>query len=155
VLTPHYNGDAGELKTLPMMVLVNGDTSGGGELIAAALQDNERARIAGQRTRGKGSIQKMFPLPAHGATLKLTSSILIRPNGKKLHRFTDSKPRDDWGVRPSEGLDFRVSPAMSRQVREWWQAQTLRPGASRERLPLDDPENDPQRQLALQVLRDR
>ena len=41
----------------PVVVLVNGETSGGGELIAAALQDHGRAAVAGQRTVGKASIQ--------------------------------------------------------------------------------------------------
>jgi hypothetical protein len=72
-----------------------------------------------------------------------------------MNRFPDSKPGDDWGVRPNDGLEFRVSPAMNQQVREWWLAQTLRPGSSREALPLDNPANDPQRQLALQALRER
>jgi carboxyl-terminal processing protease len=147
--------DDGPFRDLPMLILVNQDTSGGGELIASALQESNRAKIAGQRTRGKASVQIMHPLPVHGAYLKLTSLIFVTSSRKNLHRFPDSKPSDDWGVRPSDGLDFRVSPAMSRQVRDWWQAQTLRPGSSRERLPLDDPENDPQRQLALQALRER
>jgi carboxyl-terminal processing protease len=138
-----------------MMVLVGPETSGGGELIAAALQESGRGKIAGQRTRGKASVQVMHPLPARGAFLKLTNAVFVTPNRKNLHRFPDSKPRDDWGVRPEDGLEFRVSPAMNRQVREWWVAQTLRPGSSCERLPLDDPENDPQRQLALQALRER
>jgi carboxyl-terminal processing protease len=149
------NKEPGPFGSLPLMLLVGKDTSGAGELIAAALQDHKRAFVAGQRTRGKASIQMMVALPARRAHLKLTTAIFIRPNGKNLHRFPDSKPRDDWGVRPDDGMDFRVSPAMAQQVREWWVAQTLRPGWSRERLPLDDPENDPQRQLALQALRER
>src|SRR5262249_8220681 len=71
---------SGPFRSLLVVVLVNGDTSGGGELIAAALQDNKRALIAGQRTRGKGSIQTLHPISVHGAMFKLTSSILIRPN---------------------------------------------------------------------------
>jgi C-terminal peptidase prc len=149
------NKEIGPFRDLPITVLVNGETSGGGELIAAALQDHKRALIAGQRTRGKASIQIIRALPARGTSWKLTSALLVRPSGKNLNRFPDSKPSDDWGVRPNDGLEFRVSPAMNQQVREWWIAQTLRPGSSRERLPLDDPANDPQRQLALQALRER
>jgi carboxyl-terminal processing protease len=147
--------EEGPFCNVLVLVLVNHETSGGGELIAAALQESNRAKIAGQRTRGKASVQVMHPLPIHGAYLKLTSLVFVTAKGKNLHRFPDSKLRDDWGVRPDDGLEFRVSPAMNQQVREWWVAQTLRPGSSRERLPLDDPENDPQRQLALQALRER
>jgi carboxyl-terminal processing protease len=145
----------GPFLKVPIMMLVNEETTGGGELIASALKESNRAKLAGQRTRGKASIQVIRPLPVHGAYIKLTSLTFVTAKGKNLHRFPDSKPRDDWGVRPDEGLEFRVSSAMNRQVRDWWAAQTLRPGSSRERLPLDDPENDPQRQLVLQALKER
>jgi carboxyl-terminal processing protease len=149
------NPEPGPFVDVPMLVLVNVETSGGGELIAAAIQDQRRAVIAGQRTRGKASVQTMTALPARGAFMKLTTAVFLRPSGKNLNRFPDSKPSDDWGVRPDAGLEFRVSPEMNRQLREWWAAQTLRPGGSHERLPLDDPNADPQRQLALQALRAR
>jgi carboxyl-terminal processing protease len=137
---------------LPLVVLVNGETSGGGELIAAALQDRKRAAVVGQRTLGKASIQTMIALAAPGAGLKLTTGTFVRPSGKNLHRFADSKPTDDWGVRPDPDHEFRTSPDLARQLRAWWLVQTLRPGPSREALPLDDPTADPQLQAALSAL---
>jgi carboxyl-terminal processing protease len=144
----------------PIVVLINAETSGGAELIASVLQDNRRAQIAGQRSLGKGSVQKIekfddIPeirgsLPRAG--FKLSEGMLIRPNRRNLHRFADSKGTDDWGVRPDPKLEFRVSADLGRQLREWWQLQDLRPGSSDETLPLDDPIADPQRQAALQVL---
>jgi len=143
----------------PVVVLVNGDTTGGGELIAAALQDHKRAVVAGQRTRGKGSIQTPLPLSLQTEggrfemlELKLTNGTFLRPSGKSLNRFADSKPTDDWGVRPDPKLETRVSPELSRRLKEWWREQSLRPGASNKALPLDDPEEDPQRQAALKAL---
>jgi carboxyl-terminal processing protease len=144
--------DESKVLDVPLVVLVNAETSGGAELIAAALQDNGRARIAGQRTRGKASIQTTVGLPVPSTGLKLTSGTFLRPSGKNLHRFPDSKPGDDWGVRPDPGLEVRTSAALSRQLKEWWLLQTLRPGPSREALPLDDPHADPQRHAALQAL---
>jgi carboxyl-terminal processing protease len=149
--------EEGEKKFLdmPVVVLVNGETSGGAELIAAALQDNQRAVVCGTRTRGKASIQSApdgLPVPNTDAGLKLTTGTFVRPNGKGLHRFPDSKPGDDWGVRPEPRLEFRVSPELNRQLREWWLLQTLRPGSVDAVLPLDDPANDPQRQAAVQEL---
>jgi C-terminal peptidase prc len=144
----------------PVVVLVNGQTTGGGELIAAALQDHKRAAVAGQRTRGKGSIQTPMTVALFGdggrvdgtLELKLTSGTFVRPNGKALNRFADSKPTDDWGIRPDPGLEFRVSAELGRRLKDWWQRQTLRPGASDKALPLDDPLMDPQRQAALKAL---
>jgi carboxyl-terminal processing protease len=84
--------------------------------------------------------------------LKLTSGTFERPSGKNLHRFPDSKPADDWGVRPDADGECRVSPELGRRLREWWGRQSLRPGASNERLPLDDPSADPQRQAAVEAV---
>jgi carboxyl-terminal processing protease len=139
----------------PMVVLVNGDTSGGAELIAAALQDNNRAVVMGQRTLGKASVQSLVALEVGNLGLKLTTGTFLRPSGKGLHRFPDSKPSDDWGVQPDPKYEVRVSAELSRQLRDWWMLQTLRPGWSNEALPLDDPTVDPQQQAALRVLRER
>jgi carboxyl-terminal processing protease len=155
-----YKAEGGtERKFLnfPIVVLVNGETTGGGELITAALQDHHRAAVAGQRTRGKGSIQT--PSYVHLVNvgvpleLKLTNGTFLRPSGKNLGRFADSKASDDWGVKPDEGLEFRTSADLARRLKEWWQQQALRPGASHKALPLDDPDQDPQRQAALKALR--
>jgi carboxyl-terminal processing protease len=158
-----YKAGGSELPVfprVPVIVLVNGETTGGGELIAAALQDHKRAAVAGQRTRGKGSIQSPTYVPLSGEggrpdgqlQLKLTNGTFLRPSGKSLVRFADSKPSDDWGVRPDAGLELRASADLSRQLKEWWHAQSMRPGTSNKSLPLDDPEQDPQRQAALKAL---
>ena len=87
----------------PLMVLVNGETMGGGELIACALQDNGRAVVAGQRTVGKASIQSPIYINSlPGWTFKLTAGTFVRPSGKNLQRFPDSTTKDDWGVRAGQ-----------------------------------------------------
>jgi carboxyl-terminal processing protease len=150
-----YKAEAdGFFTDLPLIVLVNGETMGGAELIAAALEDNRRATIAGQRSFGKASVQSMVSLPYGEMALKLTTGNFLRPSGKALHRFPDSKPGDDWGVRPAPALEIRLSSDLSAQLREWSLLQGLRPGPSAEVLPLDDPEKDPQRQRALMGLRE-
>jgi carboxyl-terminal processing protease len=137
----------------PMVVLLNGETSGGAELIAAALQDHDRAWVAGQRSRGKANIQKIMGLPLAGAGLRLTIGTFQRPCGQNLHRFPDSTTADDWGVCPEPELELRLSPDLTRQLRQWWQEQTDRPGQATRVLPLDDLTADPQRHAALQALR--
>jgi carboxyl-terminal processing protease len=149
---PYKTGKEGKFTDFPILVLVNRETSGGGELIAAALQDHQRAVIAGRRTRGKASIQTVMPLAVSGCGMKLTSGVFVRPSGKNLHRFPDSKPADDWGVSPDPDRELRISPNLDAQLREQWQQQTLRPGWSREMLPLDDPMADPVRYEALRML---
>jgi carboxyl-terminal processing protease len=134
----------------PMVVLINGDSTGGGEIIASALQDHHRAVLVGQRTHGKGNVQTLLSIGSVG--IKVTSGTIVRPSGKPLHRFPDSKPDDPWGVQPDAGHEFRVSAEVTRTLRTWWEEQTMRPGSSTQRLPLDDPFVDPQRNAALETL---
>ena len=69
--------------TAPMAVLVNRGTAGPGELVAAALQDNERAELVGEHTFGDGTQQKTFELPDGGALI-LSVAKYESPSGKKL-----------------------------------------------------------------------
>jgi C-terminal peptidase prc len=142
-------------STYPILVLINSETAGGAELIAAALQDNGRAAVAGQRSLGKGSIQTPIQLPGlPGYQFKLTGGTFTRPNGKNLQRYPDSPSADDWGVRPDTSRSLPMTPDLVRDLREQTVLYTLRPGDSREALLLDDPEYDTQRQAALRMLRE-
>jgi carboxyl-terminal processing protease len=138
----------------PVLVLVNGETTGGGELIAAALRDNGRAVLAGTRTYGKASIQWPMAVPAlPGYSMKLTGGMYTRPNGKNLQRFPDSKPEDDWGLRPDPGYEIPMSADLGRELKKLHLLYALRPGGSREAMELDDPAADPQRVRALKLIR--
>jgi carboxyl-terminal processing protease len=144
-----------KFKDVPLLVLVNGETSGGGELIAAALQDNDRAKIAGQRTLGKASVQT--PIYLNGIAdraFKLTAGTFVRPSGKNLQRFSTSKPEEDWGVRPDQGFAIPVSPGLGTRLKAWHSLYALRPPDSREAMDLDDPEADPQRFRASRLLKE-
>jgi len=76
--------------TSPVVVLVNRGTAGPGEIVAAALMDNKRADLVGEKTFGEGSQQKTFELP-DGAALILSVAKYESPSGKKL---------EDEGVTP-------------------------------------------------------
>ncbi len=65
-------------ETLPLVVLVNGGTASGAEILTAALQDNRRAQVIGSGTYGLASVATLFPLP-NGGALKLTTSRYLRP----------------------------------------------------------------------------
>src|SRR5215472_6443709 len=69
--------------TAPLVVLVNRGTAGPGELVAAALLDNHRADLVGEKTFGEGAQQKTFEL-ADGAALILSVAKYESPSGKKL-----------------------------------------------------------------------
>jgi carboxyl-terminal processing protease len=69
--------------TAPVVVLVNRGTAGPAELVAAALMDNKRAEVVGEKTFGEGVEQKTFELP-DGAMLILSVAKYESPSGKKL-----------------------------------------------------------------------
>lgn len=69
--------------TAPVVVLVNRGTAGPAELVAAALLDNKRADVVGEKTFGEGTQQKTFELPG-GAALILSVAKYESPSGKKL-----------------------------------------------------------------------
>jgi carboxyl-terminal processing protease len=69
--------------TAPVVVLVNRGTAGPAELVAAALLDNKRADLVGEKTFGEGAQQKTFELP-DGAALILSIAKYESPSGKKI-----------------------------------------------------------------------
>ncbi len=97
---------AGVHTDFPMAVLVNHYSASASEILAAALQDNGRAKIVGERTWGKGSVQNVIELDGGKSALKLTTAEYHRPNGHNIHRRDKAKDSDEWGVMPDE--DFKV-----------------------------------------------
>ena len=82
-----WKADAAEqLAGLPMVVLINGRSASAAELVAAALQENGRATIMGQRSYGKGSVQAMMSLGKDKGALRLTTSIYYGPSGRTVQR---------------------------------------------------------------------
>ena len=144
---------------LPLAVLIGPDTSGAAELIAAALQDSERAKIIGQRSRGKSTIQNTnqnamqlqnnnpYRIPF---SYRLTVGVFMRPSGKNLHRMPGATAADDWGVRPD--VDVVLPAQMRRQVRAWWFEHDTRPVDSLEPTKIDDIKNDPVLEAAVKLL---
>lgn len=69
--------------TAPLAVLVNRGTAGPAEIVAAAIQDNKRGDLVGERTFGEGAEQKTFELPNGGAVI-LSVAKYASPAGKKF-----------------------------------------------------------------------
>lgn len=72
-----------DVKSLPMVVLVNGGSASASEIVAGALQDHKRAVIMGTQTFGKGSVQTILPL-GNGTAIKLTTARYYTPNGRSI-----------------------------------------------------------------------
>jgi carboxyl-terminal processing protease len=92
-------------EALPIAVLINRYSASASEILAAALQDHDRAVVVGERSYGKGSVQNIIMMEKDTSALKLTTASYWRPSGKNIHRFPDSKESDDWGVKPTPGFE--------------------------------------------------
>lgn len=95
-------GDAGFCvpQQLPVVVLIDRLSASASEIVAACLQDNQRATIVGQRSWGKGSVQNIIPMESGKSALKLTTASYWRPSGRNIHRMRDATDEDEWGVSP-------------------------------------------------------
>lgn len=91
---------------LPLAVLINHNSASAAEILAACLQDYDRAVIVGKRTYGKGTVQRLMPIESGRSLLKLTAATYWRPSGDNIHRMPGDTEDDPWGVRPNEGFEI-------------------------------------------------
>lgn len=93
----------------PVVALVDRGSASSAEIVAAALAENDRATLVGERTFGTGTILGFFPL-SDGSALRLGTQQWLTPQGRNLYA-TGLTPAValplDPGVRPLEPLDLR------------------------------------------------
>jgi carboxyl-terminal processing protease len=74
-----YKVEGGNPFQGPVMVLVDGDTASSAEILAGALKDHNRAKLFGQPTFGKGSIQEIIPLERTAGGIRITVAKFMSP----------------------------------------------------------------------------
>ncbi len=77
---------AQQQKYYPLIVLVNSGSASGSEIVAAAIKDQGRGLVLGEKTFGKASVQKVVPLSS-GAAVKLTIAHYYSPAGIDINRI--------------------------------------------------------------------
>jgi carboxyl-terminal processing protease len=81
----HDSDGAGRLADLPTVVLMNGGSASAAEILAGALQDYGKAKLVGEKTFGKGSVQDYSEF-GDGSALKLTVALWLTPNGRSINK---------------------------------------------------------------------
>lgn len=74
------------LSGLPVVVVVNGGSASASEILAGALRDNNGAKLVGEKTFGKGSVQEMDTM-SNGSTIKITIAHWYTPKGVKIDKL--------------------------------------------------------------------
>jgi carboxyl-terminal processing protease len=92
------------VKTVPMVVLVNGGSASASEIVAGALQDHKRATLIGTPTFGKGSVQTILPL-GNNTAIKLTTARYYTPSGRSIQAK---------GIVPDIVIEDPTSPTVGR-----------------------------------------
>jgi carboxyl-terminal processing protease len=106
--TDYLRGLPADIKTVPMVVLINGGSASASEIVAGALQDHKRATIIGTQSFGKGSVQTILPL-ANNTAIKLTTARYFTPSGRSIQAK---------GITPDIVVEDPANPSDGQRVRE-------------------------------------
>ncbi len=88
----------GRLTSEKLVVLVNGGSASASEILAGALRDHQRAKLVGEKTFGKGTVQQPEDFP-DGSGLHVTIARWLLPSGKNIHKI---------GVEPDVLVKYEV-----------------------------------------------
>jgi len=107
---------------LPLVVLIDAGTASAAEIVAGALRQNDRAVLIGTRTRGKGCVQSIYPLPGELGQVNLTTSEYKLADGRPITRQPGS---DVWGVDPH--VQVTHLPDLQRRLEKLWRQREVMP----------------------------
>ncbi len=104
----------GKLERIPLVVLINENSASASEIVAGALQDNDRALILGRRSYGKGLVQKDISLQDK-SNVRLTIARYYTPTGRCIQKpYTDDYEKyiNEESVRFEHGEQFRLDSSL-------------------------------------------
>jgi len=93
-----------EFQNIKLGILINHRSASAAEVFTAAMKEHQRAWVIGEKSYGKGVVQKLFPLPS-GAALQMTVSHYYTPNGNMI---------EGQGIQPNQ--TYPLPPEMKEDV---------------------------------------
>lgn len=98
----------GKLTKIPLIVLINQGSASASEIVAGAMQDYQRAKLVGDQSFGKGTIQESQDLPG-GTGIHITTAKWLTPNGRWIHNS---------GLTPDIKIEAGEDPNVDLQLQE-------------------------------------
>lgn len=143
-------GAKAEYPDLPLVVLINQGSASASEIVAGALQDNDRAVIVGQRSFGKASVQQVLPLN-DGAGLRLTIAKYYTPKGRLIQRdYRDKTKEHEGGIFPD--VEVKVDSKAESKIFMQYNNVVYTPGKAAPKVEFK--EKDPVLDKAVEILKD-
>ncbi len=99
-------GNGAALTNKPLIVLVNEGSASASEIVSGAIRDNNRGKLVGKKTFGKGLVQSMRTL-VDGSGLTVTVAKYLTPNGIDINKF---------GISPDIEVRMNVNPIKQREI---------------------------------------
>ncbi|WP_267511118.1 S41 family peptidase [Acinetobacter baumannii] len=93
-----------DFQNIKVGILINHRSASAAEVFTAAMKEHQRAWVMGEKSYGKGVVQKLFPLPS-GAALQMTVSHYYTPNGNMI---------EGQGIQPNQ--TYPLPPEMKEEV---------------------------------------
>lgn len=99
---------------VPLVVLIDRNSASASEILAAAIQENGRGLVLGERSYGKGTVQTLFPLQSASVGLRLTTARFYSPDGRAM---AGAGVTPDLKVNPTVGEDDAGDEAIQSAIR--------------------------------------
>jgi C-terminal peptidase prc len=149
-----YRGEKNGDSSFDLVVLINGHSASASEIVAACMQDHERAVILGERSYGKGSVQDVLNFSETGGEIKLTIARYYPPKEHNIDKLAAEQDKSitEWGVTPDKGFEVKLSREEQNELDTLMRELEVIPNESGKKLVVDETK-DKQLKAALEYLR--